>query len=121
MNKLENTLVRIYNEQAVTSSKDIAEGFGKQHKHVLEVIKNLMAENSATKNYFYETTYTSRGKEYLMYLINKKGSMLLVMGFNGAKALETKMRFLDRFEQMEDELRNYFPLKENTLANTASR
>ena len=84
----------------------VAENFGKQHKHVLEAIKNLMAENSATKNYFYKTTYTSRGKEYPMYLMNKKGFMLLVMGFNGSKAIETKMTFLDKFEQMENELRN---------------
>lgn len=99
-------LVKVENNQVVASSRVVAENFGKQHKHVLDAVKNLMAENSATKNYFYETTYTSRGKEYPIYLMNKKGFMLLVMGFNGSKAIEMKMAFLDKFEQMENELRN---------------
>ena len=43
-------LVVINNNQIVVSSKDIAEHFGKQHKHVLEIIREiLVAENSATK------------------------------------------------------------------------
>lgn len=45
-------LVVISNNQIVVSSKAIAEHFGKQHKHVLEIIREiLVAENSATKFY----------------------------------------------------------------------
>ncbi len=43
-------LVVIQNNQIVVSSKDLAEHFGKQHKHVIENIRDILsAENSATK------------------------------------------------------------------------
>ena len=43
-------LVEVKNNQAVTSSRQVAESFGKQHKHVLNSIREiLVAENSATK------------------------------------------------------------------------
>ena len=45
-------LVVIQNNQIVVSSKDIAEHFGKDHKNVLQNIRDiLVAENSATKFY----------------------------------------------------------------------
>lgn len=36
-----NKLVVIQNNQIVVSSKDIAEHFGKDHKHVLESIREI--------------------------------------------------------------------------------
>ena len=75
-------------QQPVVSSLQIAEDFGKQHKNVIQSIQNLVAENSAAKSWFYETTYESRGKQYPMYLMNKDGFTFLVMGFNGKLANE---------------------------------
>lgn len=49
------------NGEPVASSRQIAESFGKEHKHVLDSIKNLVAENSAAKSMFYETTFENRG------------------------------------------------------------
>lgn len=34
------------NGEPVASSRQIAESFGKEHKHVLDSIKNLVAENT---------------------------------------------------------------------------
>ena len=42
-------LVIMRDQQAVTTSLQVAENFGKDHKNVLQSIKNLAAENSATK------------------------------------------------------------------------
>lgn len=42
-------LVIMRDRQAVTTSLQVAHNFEKEHKHVLESIKNLAAENSATK------------------------------------------------------------------------
>lgn len=42
--------VIVENGEAVVSSRDVAEKFGKQHKHVLENVDNLAAENPATRN-----------------------------------------------------------------------
>lgn len=45
-------LVEIKNNQVVVFSRQVAEKFGKQHKDVLENIRNiLVAGNSATKFY----------------------------------------------------------------------
>lgn len=61
-------LINITNRdgQAVVSTLEVAERFGKEHKHVLESIRKLAVENSAAKSMFYETTFENRGKDYPM-------------------------------------------------------
>ena len=104
MNNL--NLVSINNNQVVVSSRQVADDFGKQHKDVLESIRGILAaENSATK-FFYESTFTNRGKQYPEYLMNRDGFSLLVMGFTGEKALEWKVKYINAFNAMEQELRN---------------
>ena len=104
MNNL--NVVSINNNQVVVSSRQVADNFGKQHKDVLESIRGILAaENSATK-FFYESTFTNRGKQYPEYLLNRDGFSLLVMGFTGEKALEWKVKYINAFNAMEQELRN---------------
>ena len=75
--------------EPVASSRQVAENFGKEHKDILESIRQILAaENSATKSMFYETTFENRGKRYPMYLMNRDGFTLLAMGFTGKAALE---------------------------------
>lgn len=102
-----NKLVVMKDQQAVTTSLQVAENFGKAHKHVIESIKNLAAENSATKNMFAEGTYVNRGKEYPMVYMNRDGFTLLAMGFNGKKALNFKVKYIEAFNSMENQIRNY--------------
>lgn len=83
---------RSANDQAVTSSLLVAEKFGKEHKHVLDSIRKLIegcAEISADPM-FEETTYVNEqnGQVYPMFLMNRDGFSLLVMGFNGKKAMQ---------------------------------
>lgn len=92
------------NGEPVASSRQIAESFGKEHKHVLDSIKNLVAENSAAKSMFYETTFENRGKQYPMYLMNRDGFTLLAMGFTGKAALEWKLKYIQAFNEMERKL-----------------
>lgn len=99
-------LVRINSNQVVTDSRSVAEHFEKHHKDVLESIRGILAaENSATK-FFYETTYENRGKQYPMYLMNRDGFSLLVMGFTGAKALEWKLKYINAFNEMEKTIKD---------------
>jgi len=49
-------LVITYKNNVVTSSRRVADKFGKEHKNVLQAIENLVAENSAAK-YFIKTSY----------------------------------------------------------------
>ena len=101
------------NGQVLASSREVAEKFGKQNKHVNEAIKKLMVENSTVKTMFEESTYvSSRGREEIEYLMNRDGFSLLAMGFTGKKALEWKLKYIDAFNQMEDRLKNGSQLTE---------
>lgn len=101
-----NNLVIMKNKQAVTTSLQVAETFGKQHKHVLESIKNLVAENSAAKSMFAEGSYENRGKEYRMSYMNRDGFTLLAMGFTGKTALNFKLQYIQAFNKMEQQIIN---------------
>lgn len=100
-------LINITNRdgQAVVSTLEVAERFGKEHKHVLESIRKLAVENSAAKSMFYETTFENRGKDYPMYLMNRDGFSLLAMGFTGKEALEWKIKYIEAFNKMEEQIR----------------
>ena len=102
----EASLVELRNDQVVVSSRKVAENFGKLHKNVLSTIENIKAENSAVTQMFHETSYTAgTGKPYKEYFMNRDGFSLLVMGFTGKKALEWKLKYIDAFNKMEEQLR----------------
>lgn len=92
------------NGEPVASSRQIAENFGKEHKHVLAAVRQiLVAENSATK-FFHETTFEYRGQKFPEYLMNRDGFSLLVMGFTGKAALAWKLKYIAAFNEMEKKL-----------------
>lgn len=96
-----------YEERLVTTSLKVAEVFEKDHRHVLESIRNLTAEKSAAK-FFRETSYKNRGKEYPMYEMDRDGFSLLVMGFTGDKAIQWKIKYIEAFNAMESELKRIY-------------
>lgn len=97
-------LVEIKNNQVVVSSRQVAEKFGKQHKDVLENIRNiLVAEFSATK-FYQESIHEYRGQRFPEYLMNRDGFTLLAMGFTGKDALQWKMKYIAAFNEMEQAL-----------------
>ena len=100
-------LVEVKNNQIVTSSRQVAKSFGKRHKDVLRAVENIRAQNCAlTSVMFYEDFYTAgTGKKYPMYLMNRDGFSLLVMGFTGQKAIEWKIKYIQAFNQMEQALK----------------
>jgi anti-repressor protein len=101
------SLVTINEGQVITDSRKVAEVFEMEHRNVLAVIRNIYtAENSAVSQMFMESTFKSRqGKECPMYLMNRDGFSLLVMGFTGQKALEWKIKYITAFNEMEAKLR----------------
>lgn len=108
---MENQLINITNNDGVLTvgSIEVARHFEKQHKNVLQTIHDLVAENSAAKNMFIESTYENRGKQYPQYLITRDGFSLLVMGFTGKKALEWKLKYIEAFNKMETALKQAIP------------
>ena len=104
-------LTSVSNGQVVVSSRQIAENFEKEHRDVLESIRNLTAEISAVRNMFFVSSYLNeRGREYPEYLMNRDGFSLLVMGFTGQKALEWKLKYIEAFNRMERMLMEKAPL-----------
>lgn len=91
----------------VTNSLLVAEKFGKNHRDVLEAIDDIMkgvAEKSA--DLFQETQYThhQNKQKYRMFIMNRDGFTLLVMGFTGKKALDFKLEYIEAFNKMEKSL-----------------
>ena len=96
------------NDQVVTTSLKIAEVFGKEHKHVLDAVRKLFtAENSAVKEMFQESTYINeRNQSQPMFVMNRDGFTLLAMSFNGKKALDFKVAYINAFNSMEKTIKN---------------
>lgn len=102
--------VKEYEGQPVVSSREVANNFEKKHKHVLESIENIKAENSAVTKMFIESSYKAgTGKNYKEYLLTRDGFSLLVMGFTGAKALEWKLKYIEAFNKMEQYIKEQKP------------
>lgn len=101
-------LVKIENGQPVTTSLVVAEKFEREHKHVLDSISTLLEQMNTAEfsALFFESTYkASNGKTNKMYLMNRDGFSLLVMGFSGKRALKFKLKFIEAFNKMENQLK----------------
>lgn len=89
----------------------VAEKFGKRHADVIRSIDNILNTedellNAKMRLAFVSTTYEdSTGKSNPAYIMNQKGFSILVMGWNGIKALKFKNEFYDAFEAMERSLK----------------
>lgn len=104
-------LVEVKNNYVVTSSRQVAESFGKLHKDVLRNIHSLTsaqncADVSKIREMFFETTEPDTyGRQQKIYYMNRDGFSLLVMGFTGKKALEWKIKYIEAFNRMEEALK----------------
>lgn len=100
---------KIIEGRPVTSSRIVAEYFGKRHNDVLRGIRDLIEKNTDLSKSFIareEQIETSNGasRSNPVFLMDQKGFCILAMGFTGAKALEFKCAFYDEFERMKHEL-----------------
>ena len=101
---MEELVKRNENGQAITSSLLVAQKFEKEHRNVIQSIRELLnsAENSALLSMFVESSYIAQnGKENPMFIMNRDGFNLLTMGFTGTKALNYKLEFIEAFNKME--------------------
>ena len=90
-------------------SYEVAKMIGVQHKHLLEKIdginEDLVAENSSTKKYWFESTFENRGKIYRCFQITKRGCEFIAHKTTGTKGNIFTHRYMERFEQMEKQLK----------------
>lgn len=96
------TIVFERNNQAVTSSRLIADYFGKRHDTVIRTIRKLGCSSEFNRHNFVEITYIdTRGRKQPEYLMTKDGFTILAMGFTGAKAMQFKEAYIKAFNKME--------------------
>lgn len=102
-------IVHVKDGTVFANSRDVAAYFGKRHDHVLDKINKiwLRAPHRGLPN-FRETPMTNfqNGQEYRTFDMTKDGFTFLVMGFTGAEAEGFKWKYIDRFNEMEECLRN---------------
>lgn len=100
-------LVIIKDNKAVTDSLTVAEVFGKEHKRVLQDIRELGCSDNFRQHNFVPSSYVnSQNKTMPMNYMNRKGFTFLVMGYTGAKADEFKEAYIEQFEEMEEALKS---------------
>lgn len=104
LSPVRNAIISVQNGQAMCSSRDVAAMFGKAHRNVMASIDALTKEGVL---FFQETSYTQQqnGQTYTAFDMTKDGFTLLAMGFTGKEALRFKLAYIQRFNEMEAELR----------------
>lgn len=101
-----NKLVIMKDQQAVTTSLQVAEVFGKEHKNVLRDISNLNLDRLNFEQMFMESTEPDLyGRDRRIYYMNRDGFTLLAMGFTGKKALDFKIKYIEAFNNMEEAIK----------------
>lgn len=103
-----NPIIALHDGQPMTTSLDVAEKFGKLHLHVLRDIRRILevAPKGFTESNFGFSDYLDpTGRTLPMYRITRDGFALLAMGFTGAEALAWKIRYIEAFNQLEQQTR----------------
>ena len=108
--------VFIQDQQVKTSSLKVAESFKKRHDNVVRKIESFFERKSSALNFevanFNELNFTlveyldEQGKPRPMYEMTKDGFIFLVMGFTGEEAAQTKIAYINTFNQMAAMLYN---------------
>lgn len=118
-------LVVLENDQAVTTSLQIAENFEKRHADVIRAIEDKIhsTQNSVQyKKMFKEDVYRdSSGKQNKMFYLNRDGFTFIAMGFTGTKADEFKLKYIEAFNQMEKQLQEIYHVSETALTNNVMK
>ena len=92
-------------------SRFVAERFDKEHKNVLRIINGICSEESGysrefTKLNFEPSKYVDpTGRKLPCYMLTREGFAVVVMGFTGPEADRFKEWFVNRFKEMERQLK----------------
>ena len=110
-------LLATKDEEIFVDSRKVAEFFEKEHYTVLrdiDVLRQKLANSSQDVGAYkfvcssYKTLQNKRGKRVLL---NKNAFILLVMSYNTQKATDVKIWYINKFEEMEKQLKSYLSLK----------
>jgi Rha family phage regulatory protein len=99
-------------DEPVTTSKFVAEAFGKRHDNVLQKIEEILTQ---VPDFFGKLNFKETKELWTNNLgfqvssksfeLTKDGFMLLVMGFTGAKAMSVKVGYIAAFNHLLEQNR----------------
>ena len=105
--KFEN-MVTLQGNQVMTTSLKVAEYFGKRHKDVLKKIRNTTNDcdnpEYTQRNFAPFDFIDKNGEAQPAFNLTRNGFMLLVMGFTGKTALQIKIKYMQAFDWMAEQL-----------------
>jgi Rha family phage regulatory protein len=110
-NNIPTIKLEIQNNEVLTTSNQVAEIFGKQHKNIIQSIQKLDCSDdfmSANFSAHAEKAKMPNGgtRETKSYQITKDGFTFLAMGFTGKKAAGFKEAYIKEFNRMANSMNN---------------
>ena len=99
--------LKIFKNQPVANSVEVAKFFGKRHDHVIRDIRKIMSncpESFNAPNFGAVNYKDSKGELREAYYLAYDGLMLLAMGYTGPKAFKIKLAYMAAFNAMKAEL-----------------
>lgn len=104
-------------EVNVVSSLDIAETFEKEHRRVLQDIRELQCSDEFRQHNFVQSEYVnSQNRKQPMFLVTRDGFTILAMGYTGEKAMKFKEAYINQFNSMEELLKGKLVEREKGIA-----
>ena len=103
-----------YHGKSVIDSREVAEMVEKNHKELLRDIRKyveimeksreISQRKIAPSEFFIESSFENRGKEYPCYLITKKGCDMIANKLTGEKGVLFTAAYVTAFEEMQEAL-----------------
>ena len=100
--------ITVIDGQPTTTSRDIAETFGKRHTNLLRAIASLECSPEFNALNFEPVEYSDgKGEKRTEYRITRDGFAFLCMGFTGARAAQWKEKYIATFNRMAEKLADH--------------
>lgn len=100
--------ITVNDGQPTTTSRDIAETFGKRHDNLLRAIASLECSQEFSALNFEAVEYTDgKGERRTEYRITRDGFAFLCMGFTGARAAQWKEKYIATFNRMAEKIADH--------------
>lgn len=106
-------LVSAQEGEVFTTSRKVAELFGKSHNNVLRAIDRLECDDEFAKlnyEFCFENSELQNGKPLRYVTMTKDGMVFLVMGFTGKQAAQFKLLYIRAFNWMAGQIRITYEL-----------
>lgn len=125
-----------HNAVDVVDSREVAEMIGKEHKNLLRDIAGYIETMTKSdkisqlkiepSDFFIESTFENRGKQYPCYLLAKKGCDMVANKMTGEKGVLFTAAYITAFEAMRQHIQSeaapkISPDKEERAKNAAKR